>query len=207
MCYHTQQLTSKENIEKRLNGKVLKPELFLQSDVINGFTHPNIPIVLNSNAAEIVTDFSWGLLPVWAKDASFRKNTLNAKIETVSEKPSFKNNLNNRCLITATSFFEWRWLDEKGKNKQKYQIFTENEIFFFAGLYDIHTDLNSGNKVKTFTMLTTVANETMQYIHNHKKRMPIILNKKDEQDWLSGMHSIEKYAFPYESKLTTFEVD
>ena len=207
MCYHTQQLTSKENIEKRLNGKVLKPELFLQSEVVNGFTYPNIPIVLNSNAAQIVTDFSWGLLPVWAKDASFRKNTLNAKIETVSEKPSFKNNLNNRCLITATSFFEWRWLDEKGKNKQKYQIFTENEIFFFAGLYDIHTNLNSGNKVKTFTMLTTVANETMQYIHNHKKQMPIILNKKDEKEWLSGMHSIEKYAFPYESKLTAFEVD
>jgi putative SOS response-associated peptidase YedK len=207
MCYHMQQLTSKENIEKRLNGKVLKPELFLQSDVVNGFTYPNIPLVLNSNTSEIVTDFSWGLLPIWAKDASFRKNTLNAKVETVAEKPSFKNNLNNRCLIAATSFFEWRWLDIKGKNKQKHQIFTEEETFFFAGLFDVHVDKASGKEVKTFTMLTTVANETMQYIHNHKKRMPIILNKKDEQDWLLGLHPLKEYAFPYESKLLAFEVE
>jgi putative SOS response-associated peptidase YedK len=207
MCYHTQQLTSKENLEKRLNGKVIKPELFLQSDVINGFTYPNIPIVLNSNFDEIVTDFSWGLLPIWAKDATFRKNTLNAKVETISEKPSFKNNLNNRCLIAATSFFEWRWLDEKGKKKQKYQIFTEDETFCFAGLFDIHLDAVSGKEIKTFTMLTTVANETMQFIHNHKKRMPIILDKKDEQNWLEGLHPIADYAFPYSSKLIAFEVD
>jgi putative SOS response-associated peptidase YedK len=131
---------------------------------------------------------------------------LNAKIETVFEKPSFRDVLQNRCLIIATAFYEWRWNDEKGKTKQKFQINAETEIFAFAGLYSNWTNPENGDILKTYTMLTTEANATMQYIHNHKKRMPIILKQDDEQNWLNGNLAIEKIAFPYECNLVGFEV-
>jgi putative SOS response-associated peptidase YedK len=61
--------------------------------------------------------YSWGLIPNWAKDDSIRKNTLNAKIETIHEKPSFRDVIQHRCLVLIDGFYEWKWLDEKGKHK------------------------------------------------------------------------------------------
>jgi putative SOS response-associated peptidase YedK len=75
------------------------------------------------------------LIPAWAKDKTIQQYTLNAKIETLNEKPSFKNNIKNRCLVIADGYYEWQWLDPKGKNKQKYLItLTSEEPFAFAGI-------------------------------------------------------------------------
>jgi putative SOS response-associated peptidase YedK len=95
--------------------------------------------------------FHWGLIPAWAKDNSIRKNTLNAKIETISEKPSYRNSANNSCLILTDGFYEWQWLDDKGKNKQKY-LFTlpNNETFEFAGLWNEWVDKSKGEIFKTY---------------------------------------------------------
>lgn len=207
MCFYSQQKDPIPIVKKRFNAEVNKPELFLQSDYINGFSHPNIPVILDKNPNHIETDYHWGLLPSWTKEIEFRKNTLNAKIETITEKPSFKNYLDNRCLIIATAFYEWHWLDEKGKAKQKYQINSNTEIFTFAGIYNHWTNPETGEVIKTYTMLTTQANKTMQFIHNHKKRMPIILNQKDELDWLNPKSNINDFAFPYEANLIGFPVD
>lgn len=206
MCFYSQQKETILKVKKRFNANVLKPELFLQDENINGFSHPNIPIITNTNPTSIETEYTWGLMPSWAKETSFRKNTLNAKIETVTEKPSFKNSLDNRCLIIATAFYEWRWLDEKGKIKQKYQINGETEIITFAGIYNHWTNPENGEILKTYSMLTTEANTTMQFIHNHKKRMPIILKQEDEMKWLTDEIGLKDIAFPYESKLIAFPI-
>jgi len=152
----------------------------------SGFVHPKMP-VLASNKPDKIQLFEWGLLPSWAKDKSLQNNTLNARIETLHEKPSFKNILNNRCLIPADGFYEWQWLDEKGKNKQKYLItLKDEEIFAFAGLWSAWADHSTGELLETYTIITRPANELMAKIHNSKQCMPWILSRKDENDWLYG---------------------
>lgn len=202
MCYYTQQHASMEDVTKRFKAIVDDPDSFLVSEMINGFAHLRTPIILNETPEVISTNFSWGLIPSWAKNKDFRKNTLNARIETVGEKPAFKNITNNRCLIIATAYYEWHWNDPKGKEKVKYQINSqEDEIFTFAGLYSSWQDHQTGDLVKTYTILTTEANETMKYVHNIKQRMPIMLKKNDESAWLDHSNLIKEFAFPYQANL------
>jgi putative SOS response-associated peptidase YedK len=127
----------------------------------------------------------WGLIPHWAKDDHIRKYTLNARIETIEEKVSFKDSVNNRCLIIADGFFEWQWLDAKGHKKQKYRLHLPNdELFELAGLWSEWTDTSSGEIIKTYSILTTDANELLGKIHNSKKRMPILV--ANDKEWLQG---------------------
>jgi putative SOS response-associated peptidase YedK len=191
-----------EDVTKRFKAIVDDPDSFLVSEMINGFAHLKTPIILDETPEVISTNFSWGLIPSWAKDKDFRKNTLNARIETVDEKPAFKNITKNRCLIIATAYNEWHWNDPKGKVKVKYQINSqEDEIFTFAGLYSTWRDIQTGELVKTYTILTTEANETMKYVHNIKQRMPVMLKKNDEQAWLDNSNLINHFAYPYQANL------
>ncbi len=150
----------------------------------NGFEHPNTVVVANNQPNKLQL-MNWGLIPFWAKDKSIQNSTLNAKIETLNEKPSFKYSIDNRCLIYTDGFFEWQWLDDKGKNKQKYILKLIDEVpFAFAGLWNAWTDKSTGELLKTFTILTTEANKLMSEIHNSKKRMPVIVS--NETKWLKG---------------------
>lgn len=195
-------------VENRFNAKVDKPDNFLQSDYIVGFEYLNVPIILDSKPEIINTNYHWGLVPSWSKDIDFRKNTLNARIETLEEKPSFKNITQNRCLVIASSFFEWRWLDDKGKSKEKYQIYSsESETFAFAGLYDTWVNKIDGKQYNSFSIVTTQANEQMNYIHNHKGRMPVMLKKGDEQEWLNTNNKTQDFIFPtYNPNLIGFKI-
>jgi putative SOS response-associated peptidase YedK len=202
MCFYTQQQASIKDVTKRFNASVDDPDGFLVSEMINGFAHLKTPIIVDESPDVISTNFSWGLIPSWAKDKGFRKNTLNARIETVDEKPAFKNSTNSRCLIIATAYYEWRWLDSKGKVKVKYQINSqEDEIFTFAGLYSSWRDVQTGELDNTYTILTTDANETMKYVHNIKQRMPVMLKKNDEMAWLDNSNLIKDFAYPYQANL------
>ena len=200
MCYHVTQTKIKIEVEKRFDAEVNPSEDFTARNHYNGFDFPAMPIITDQNPS-IITHFNWGLIPHWASDTEIRKSTLNAKIETVNEKPSFKDVVNQRCLIIADGYFEWKWLDAKGKNKQKYSIFEpDHGLFAFAGLYSITQNAQTGKEQKTFTMLTTEANQLMSEIHNSKKRMPIILKREDEQKYLQN-HKLENFAFPYSVNL------
>ena len=184
MCYHSKQSKDAQSIENRFNAKFETLD-FVGTDRYNGFTHPKTPIIANNNAQNIKL-YNWGLIPFWAKDNSIRKNTLNAKIETISELPSFRNCVKNRCLILVDGFYEWKWLDPKGKEKQQYLITVPNdEPYAIAGIYSEWTDKETGEIVPTYSMVTTEANELMAEIHNTKKRMPVILTKENEKDWLN----------------------
>lgn len=196
MCFHSKQSMSATALEKRFEATVDNPLEFQPQNHINGFEFPQTPVITDEKP-QIITHYTWGLIPAWANDVDIQKYTLNAKIETVNEKPSFKNSVNKRCLIIANGYFEWQWLDPKGKNKQQYEIGLPNEeLFAFAGLYSHWVDKNTGELKNTYTILTTEANALMAEIHNTKKRMPVVLHRDDETKWLQH-EPIEHFAFPY----------
>ncbi|MCC9016941.1 SOS response-associated peptidase [Flavobacterium lipolyticum] len=206
MCYYVDQKSSRRDVKIRFNIAVNDTGNFYEGMFVRGFDHPNLPIITNNNSDFVTTDATWGLIPSWAKDDSFqKKKTLNARIESIHTKPSYKNITSNRCLIISTGFYEWRWLDVKGTKKEKYFISSQiDEIFCFAGLYDNWVNPLTGVNFKTFTMVTTAANELMRYVHNHKQRMPIILKREDELSWLDPSKNISDFALPYESKIIAF---
>jgi putative SOS response-associated peptidase YedK len=130
---------------------------------------------------------------------------LNAKIETVGEKPSFRNSVDKRCLVIADGYYEWQWLDPKGKVKQKYELCLPNkELFTFAGLHSEWINKETGEIKKTYTILTTEASPLLAKIHNHKKRMPVVLKQEDESKWLQH-EPIDHFAFPYSVDLVALK--
>ena len=186
MCFHSQQSKSPEEIAKRYRI----PEANIPKDVtgvFNAFEFPNTPIIRN-DSANFVTLAHWGLIPYWAQTSEIKSKTPNARIETVEQKPAFRDSIAQRCLVLADAFFEWQWRDSKGKNKQKYKIhLPENALFSFAGLWSEWVNPVNGITYQSYTILTTEANPLMAEIHNTKKRMPVILPPKLEEDWLNEM--------------------
>src|ERR1019366_4997336 len=186
MCFHSKQTKSAVEGSNRFTAKIEKPELFNSNAIYNAFTYPHTPIITNADRG-LIKEYYWGLIPTWSKDEDIRAYTLNARIETIKEKPSFKGVINNRCLVISDGFYEWQWLDSKGTKKQKYLLTSKtNDLFAFAGLYSDWIDKSTGELRNTYTIVTTVANALMSEIHNHKKRMPIILSPERESLWLAG---------------------
>jgi putative SOS response-associated peptidase YedK len=128
----------------------------------------------------------WGLIPSWAKDSSAAARMINARSETASTKPAFRDALKSRrCLIPADGFYEWMRME---KTKQPYCFEINNgELFAFAGLWDRWKDW-SGQWVKTCSILTTTPNAVMAAIHY---RMPVILDPDSYDLWLDpGMTNV-----------------
>ncbi|TVR80876.1 MAG: SOS response-associated peptidase [Chitinophagaceae bacterium] len=184
MCFHIRLSKEAVKIENRFNANFEDPDSFIQSEHINGFAHPRLPVITNEDQKSIQL-FNWGLIPFWAKDESIRKYTLNARIESIRKKPAFRQSVQKRCLVIVNGFYEWQWLDSRGKKKQKYLIQLPGEdIFCLAGLWSEWVEKESGEVIESFTIVTTEANEQMSVIHNSKKRMPVILKKEEESEWL-----------------------
>jgi putative SOS response-associated peptidase YedK len=157
----------------------------------NGFDFLPSPII-TAGAPEEFKFMNWGLVPFYMSDRTkamtLRTSTLNCISEEMYEKPSFKDAAKNaqRCLIPVTGFYEWRWLDEKGKNKIPYFVaFKEQPIVSAAGLYSRWKDKATDQYYYSYTVLTTVANPMMEYVHNNKKRMPVFIPREYEKDWLN----------------------
>lgn len=205
MCYRTQLNSKLREIEKAFDAKFIEPDAYTPMEEINAFDFQRTPVVINENPGEIEM-YNWGLIPFWAGNDAIKKATLNARIETVTEKPAFRNSVNNRCLVLATGYYEWQWLDPKGKQKQKYFIKpTDQDLFAFAGLYSTWKDPNSNELVNSYSIVTTEANELMSEIHNNKKRMPVVLKKEDHKSWLSGI-DVANFSFPYEVELKAMKI-
>lgn len=190
MCFHSKLSKSAQELRNRF---CIKMDDSFSPGIYNGFQYPATPVITNK-AQDKIQLFNWGLIPHNAVDVNIRSYTLNARVETIDQKPSFKNVVKNRCLVIVDGFYEWQWLDAKGKRKQKYLISMPNdEIFTFAGLWSEWTDQSTGEIIRTYTILTTEANELLSVIHNSKKRMPFILAEEQEKDWLNGLaiHQID----------------
>lgn len=208
MCYRIQINTGLEDIAKRFNATFESSEDIVLGNEVNGFAYPATPVITDENPNIITSDIHWGFIPHYAKDNSIRKNTLNARIETLSEKPVFSEAVDNRCLIVATAYYDWRWLDEQGKKKEKHIIHSANdEIFTFAGVYSTWNDPQTNQVLKTYAIVTTAANKTMSYVHNHKMRMPVMLKQSDEAAWLDSANHYSDFAFPkYDPGLMAFPI-
>jgi putative SOS response-associated peptidase YedK len=128
----------------------------------------------------IWTHVIWGLIPSWSKDPSIAARMINARAETVGEKPSFRAAFKRRrCLIPASGFYEWK---QSTKGKQPYAITpSDGEVFAFAGLWETWSSPDGG-ELESCTILTTDPNDLMAEIHN---RMPVIIAPDDYREWLS----------------------
>ena len=150
----------------------------------------------------------WGLIPSWAKDPKMGAKLINARAETVAEKPAFRTAFRQRrCLVLADGFYEWQTQENK-KQKQPYYIrLNDWQPFAFAGLWERWQDAE-GEVIESCTLLTTEANELMCPIHN---RMPVILDPKDYDVWLDPevkqADVLQSLLHPYASeKMTAYPV-
>lgn len=124
----------------------------------------------------------WGLVPFWAKDASIGNRMINARAETVAEKPAFRAAYRHRrCIVLADGFYEWRG---EGGRKTPYFISLENEQpFALAGLWEHWRDRESDARIESATLITTAANDFMATLHH---RMPMVLEADRAAAWLGG---------------------
>ncbi len=151
----------------------------------------------DANARELVR-LHWGLIPSWADDPKIGNRMINARGETVAEKPSFRTAFKRRrCLVLADGFYEWR---KEGKAKQPYYIRMKDQApIAFAGLWE-HWKKN-GLDIESCTIITTSANQLMSQLHD---RMPVILSGKDIDTWLdptiNDAETLQPMLDPYPSE-------
>jgi putative SOS response-associated peptidase YedK len=125
--------------------------------------------------------FIWGLIPMWAKDPSIGNRLINARGETLEEKPAFRGSLKyKRCLILADGFYEWKSVPGRKAKTPFFIHMKDRQPFAFAGLWDSWNSPD-GSQIKSCTIITTEPNDLMAIIHN---RMPVILHPRDYAKWL-----------------------
>jgi putative SOS response-associated peptidase YedK len=137
------------------------------------------PVITQNNGQILVSEMKWGLIPFWSKDPKIGFRMINARADTVYEKPSFKKAFKSqRCLIPANGFFEWK---TTGRSKLPFYYYLKNEpLFAFAGIYDSWRSPDGG-EISTYTIITTDANDLVKKVHD---RMPVILPQTAEKAWL-----------------------
>ncbi len=128
----------------------------------------------------------WGLVPFWAKDPSIGNRMINARAETVAEKPSFRAAYRHRrCIVLADGFYEWQ---RDGNVKTPYFIsLATGGPFAFAALWENWTDKETGESLQTTTLITTEANDFMKPLHH---RMPVVLEANGAGEWLAGSNEL-----------------
>jgi putative SOS response-associated peptidase YedK len=145
-------------------------------------THQILSIIKHNNKNRL-EKLHWGLVPFWAKDISIASRMINARAETVAEKPSFRNAFRKRrCLIPADGFYEWK--GEKGHKQPYYVSIPSGESFAFAGLWETWIDKGSDEEsvYKSCTIITSEASGSISSIHH---RMPAILDPEFHEKWLN----------------------
>jgi putative SOS response-associated peptidase YedK len=171
-----------KTIEKALTDSLGATFTFDFSPVYNAAPSMDLPVIVNESPDRIVP-YRWGLIPFWAKDEKIGYKMINARRETLLEKPSFKTAARKkRCLVLADGYYEWQKRPDK-KTKQPYWIQpTDQDLFAFAGIWDEWTDKQTGEVVRSFSVITTQPPDSIAHIHD---RMPVILEADHREAWLS----------------------
>jgi putative SOS response-associated peptidase YedK len=155
---------------------------------------PTQPVLVRTNEGERRAEWMrWGLIPPWAKDASLGNKLINARADTLAEKPSFRNAFRKRrCLIFADGFYEWQ---KVGSDKRPIYIrLDDGEPFAMAGLWEVWKIPLTGEWVRSCTIVTTGANAFMSEYHH---RMPVILDPMARDAWLSPEDLPPEALMPY----------
>jgi putative SOS response-associated peptidase YedK len=178
---------SPQQMTERFALAVMPPDLPARYNIA---PQMHMPIIV-ANSPNRLDIMRWGLVPAWAKDERGGYKTINARAETVAERPAYRAALRyHRCLVPANGFYEWR---TTGRGKQPYFIHLPGEpLFAFAGLYDVwHSP--DGTELRTYTILTCAPNDLMAPIHN---RMPVILPRESEAAWLDPQETRTASVLP-----------
>jgi putative SOS response-associated peptidase YedK len=160
-----------------------------------------VPVIIATSPRQIVL-MRWGLIPHWAKDEKTAYKMINARVETLTQRPAFRSLLAaNRCLVPASGFYEWQG---EGRDKTPYYIYPQEDRYLaFAGLYDLWITPTS-EELYTFTIITTDADPFMSRLHN---RMPVILAKELENAWLDPALTQAHDVLDVLSRSTGLELD
>lgn len=203
MCYDIQaKLEAQLKRARRMNQKDVIRELetnlepyITQWHHVSGFAHPSLLIYTNDTPT-LPSPACWGLIPEWTKDQEqankLRKNTINARGESIFNKPSFRDAAKQkRCLITVDGFYEHH---HRAKKSFPYFIRKANgNPITLAGLWSEWLNKESGELQRTFSIVTCKANSLLAEIHNNPKlagpRMPLILDEDEEDNWLQAINS------------------
>jgi putative SOS response-associated peptidase YedK len=196
MCGRFTNKAKPEEIERefkigKVNPKILSPRYNIAPTQM-------IPAVLEADGARILAELKWGLIPSWAKDDSIGSRLINARAETLAEKPSFRNAFkSSRCIIPTSGFYEWV-RQSKGAKQPFYFYLKDKDVFGFAGLREEWLDKETGELVETCTIITTAANEVLEPVHD---RMPVILDSVNYDIWLASdvteTEILQKLLVPY----------
>lgn len=141
-----------------------------------------VAVITNDDPTELVF-YRWGLIPSWSKDKSIASKLINARGDSVDEKPSFRTAFKKRrCLIPASGFYEWKTTDGEKNKTPMFIHLKDSDVLAFAGLWEIWNS-PEGEEIRTCTIITTDANPFMSKIHH---RMPVILAPEDYGTWLEA---------------------
>lgn len=202
MCYSNSLSANIVQLE-RTYQKAATPQLDLFSPIYyaSGFSLPNWPCI---TAHDEIILMHWGLVPSWYRGMDFQviaNKTLNARIESLHEKASFKHLIRSkRCIIPSTGFFEFQ---TNGAQKKPFFIYPKNStLFHLAGIYDTWVNLMNRETYYSFTIITREANSLMAEIHNSRKRMPFLLNPNDYSSFLKGDDDIFSYSPLHENEMS-----
>ncbi|SHJ37450.1 Putative SOS response-associated peptidase YedK [Hymenobacter daecheongensis DSM 21074] len=185
MCGRYTFISPAPAVEKRFDATFTQP----MPPNYNAAPSQQLPIITNAEPGRIQL-VRWGLLPGWVRDVKTAPKPINARAETLTEKPSFRQLLQRRrCLVLADSFYEWQQTAGPKGPKTPHRILLRNEQpFAFAGLWDEWADRETGEVLPTFTIITTEPNELMVQLHN---RMPVLLpDRAAELAWLDDGVSV-----------------
>ncbi len=179
----------------KLEEEIKRLQTFKPLYAQSGFAHPKL-LVFTDDQPFTPQTFQWGLIPHWVRDqktaATIMNQTLNARAETIFDKPSFRESARNRrCLIYLDAFYEHH---HAGSKTYPFHIsLKDGSPLAVAGLWDEWTDKETGEVLQTVSLITTEANELMAKIHNNPKlagpRMPAILPRNTQDAWLVPCHS------------------
>ena len=152
-------------------------DVFISYNIAPG---QNAGVIINEGK-NLYSQFKWGLVPSWSKDMKIGYKMINARAETVTQKPSFRSTFAaRRCLVPVDGFYEWKKI---GSNKVPYFIHSgTGRPFSLGGLWEAWQD-TEGKSLKTFTIITTEANKSLEDIHH---RMPVIVPPDKRSLWLDG---------------------
>jgi putative SOS response-associated peptidase YedK len=187
-----------DELAKRFNLASVSKDISENYNVAPGQV---MPVITESDDGKRHLELmKWGLIPIWAKDPSIGYKLINARDDTIFEKPMWRSViLKKRALIPADGFYEWRKPLTPKERKQPFYIHPkQTDLFSFAGVWETWKD-NEGQEIMTYSIITTEPNKEMASVHN---RMPVILHQEDESSWLEPSKvtrdSIEPLLRPYE---------
>jgi len=172
-------VTKNKNQIEEVVGSTINEEYI---ENYNAAPTDRLPVITNKNS-NVINLFQWGLIPFWSKDSGILGKLINARLETIFEKPSFKQIIKKkRCAIIADGYYEWM---TSGTSKQPYYIYLEgHKPFMFGGIWD-SWDSDEGIKINTFSIITKAAKGAISEIHH---RVPVILNKELTNNWLTDLN-------------------